>query len=1116
MVDNEYMPVIYDDASKLTKLMATISHSVNFNYLKCIQEMRTIAPSVTTMRSRNNIGIFKLDRIIYNDREDVYERLVNVFSAMNGSGSTIAVILQSDGRSVDFYFATLDNLKSSAELLKRNLTGNFPGCSFSEIDEEAKIDRILNHYNCEKPSDNVNISSLSIIPNRRTNEISRENNLSSHGIEKFIDAMKGKKYTTFFIAEEISNDEIERRKLGLQELSTSISPFEKKSYTLGKNYSNAVNKSLTQNVSETITSGITKSYGRTSNTTNTTGKNWGQSDNNSTPIYDMTSVFTHTASGQSGSGSVYGEHSDSSQSYGTSESDTDSNSTSRQTGSSESSGNTETHGNTYSENINVTNKHISDNLSQIEKQIERISQNKIFGMWNCCCYVITENGSDDKFATRTLSSLFSGESELSAEPYYNKWISQHDTKDDQRRSNILKYLSVISHPSFSPNDELVAKQNIQDMTYTASMLVSSKELPVIMGMPLKSVTGVSVGRMAEFGRNISYPKKDKTRFLKKDENPKRFTYGSIYHMGQTDSTPIEWDLQDFNSHCFITGSSGIGKTTTVCNFIDNFISKGIKFLCIEPVKGEYKFKFGGLKDINVFTSDPRSFRLLRINPFEFNTKLNITEHIDRLVSTISACWPLYNSMPSILKRGFEKAYISLGWDLNLSKQIKISSNTDNRVFPDFNDLKIAVTEIINNSDYSAQAKGDYKGSLLERINSLCSGFEQQIFCRDRDGVSDELLFNSNCIIDISNIGAAETRSLLMGLLIIKLQEYHTVTSNGEMNSPLKHITVLEEAHNILKRCSMETSTDSSSIQSASVKMLIDCIAEMRTYGEGFLIVDQSPTSVDEAAIKNTAVKVVMRLPEKNDCEQIGNALTLNEEQITELSKLDVGIAAVFCRGWQDTVLSKFDEESIVKSKYKLKDSYLINRSDLPYIRGAVVYLMLSKIYDNDFDSINRNTISDIIDDGIRVARIEFTKYKKAEIVDIVAGFVNRNKEITGTDFFNKNLSEFFVSFLQMNEITEICKPSFSIPIDSSVIEKYKPDELSKWEASFRSWFNNVLLYSSNYVILPNENDGDMTFNKQNDKEIKNNTYLVDLMSLCIYNLAYKNWAGNFEYGSTIC
>ena len=40
----------------------------------------------------------------------------------------------------------------------------------------------------------------------------------------------------------------------------------------------------------------------------------------------------------------------------------------------------------------------------------------------------------------------------------------------------------------------------------------------------------------------------------------------------------------------------------------------------------------------------------------------------------------------------------------------------------------------------------------------------------------------------------------------------------------------------------------------------------------------------------------MRLPSKTDCEEIGAALSLNENQIRELSRLDIGVAAIFHAG----------------------------------------------------------------------------------------------------------------------------------------------------------------------------------------------------------------------------
>lgn len=130
---------------------------------------------------------------------------------------------------------------------------------------------------------------------------------------------------------------------------------------------------------------------------------------------------------------------------------------------------------------------------------------------------------------------------------------------------------------------------------------------------------------------------------------------------------------------------------------------------------------------------------------------------------------------------------------------------------------------------------------------------------------------------------------------------------NETNAGLRHVTVLEEAHNLLRRTSSEQSQDSSNLQGKSVEMLANAIAEMRTYGEGFIIADQAPGLLDMAVIRNTNTKIIMRLPDESDRVLVGKAAGLTDEQIVELSKLDCGVAAVFQNHWLEAVLCKVDE-----------------------------------------------------------------------------------------------------------------------------------------------------------------------------------------------------------------
>ena len=57
----------------------------------------------------------------------------------------------------------------------------------------------------------------------------------------------------------------------------------------------------------------------------------------------------------------------------------------------------------------------------------------------------------------------------------------------------------------------------------------------------------------------------------------------------------------------------------------------------------------------------------------------------------------------------------------------------------------------------------------------------------------------------------------------------------------------------------------------SVEMLANSIAEMRTFGEGFIIADQSPGLLDMSVIRNTNTKMILRLPDFSDRELVGKA-----------------------------------------------------------------------------------------------------------------------------------------------------------------------------------------------------------------------------------------------------
>lgn len=410
---------------------------------------------------------------------------------------------------------------------------------------------------------------------------------------------------------------------------------------------------------------------------------------------------------------------------------------------------------------------------------------------------------------------------------------------------------------------------------------------------------------------------------------KDIVLGNVFTMGSATNTKVHLDINSLTMHTFVTGSTGSGKSNTVYEILNQLREHyNIPFLVVEPAKGEYKDMFGQFKDVSVYGTNPKKTAMLKINPFRFPEDVHVLEHLDRLVEIFNVCWPLYAAMPAILKEAVERAYAVTGWNLTTS----VNANGDK--FPNFADVLEQIETVINESKYSADSKGDYSGALLTRVRSLTTGLNGIIF--SGDDIPNEDLFDKNVIVDLSRVGSTETKSLIMGLLVMKLNEYRM--SSGKINSSLSHITVLEEAHNLLKRTSTEQSTESANLLGKSVELLANSIAEMRTYGEGFVIADQSPGLLDMSVIRNTNTKIVLRLPDRSDRELVGYAAGLNDEQIDELSKLKRGVAAVYQNDWVEPILAQINKCSLVETPYDF--SAIVPEVEISIIRGQLINFLI--------------------------------------------------------------------------------------------------------------------------------------------------------------------------------
>lgn len=974
---------------ELANQLTLADHLVYKKYLPELQNYSLVEPSEEmkeTLDVKTCIKLFQMKELTLKKGEDMLQKLSTVYHSSMALGCSLAVMIDvpADGAPADIYLGVRQNpgrqgidnrdLAISGDAMEKGMKSNFPGSEVQALHQE-EIDALLEDNNGSFGSAQSAIASVSCVAALR-DKSKTEDKAFIQGIERFIDAMDGDAYTALFLAEPVTEETQAGIRNGYEELYSALSPFRKTTWSYTENESHAVMETFCSGTSDTVTDGTSSGFsneqgrnmgfnfnaGMNQGTTNTIGQSHAvtrlrlPSKRTMVGVAAGASILALGAVAASAvfppagaaivsaastvgaavkAGPLFGAvvpmvagHETNGTAWSTARSigkslgfgmsrgyntaHTDSSTVERSnahsTNEQHSNGTTDTHGTARTQQIEVCNKAVEELLTRIDEQIKRTKESEDYGCYSCAAYFLSSRPSKALLAANTYRSLMIGEGSSVESGAVNLW------QDRASVTAMREYLKRFTHPVFARQ---LWENEADSLFYTAGTLVSGRELPMHLGLPTRSVHGLPIIEHAEFGRNVpdeAMPDEDKMNL------------GKIYHMGKEEAAGLLLNRQAMASHTFITGSTGTGKSNAVYHLLDEITKNGqTTFLVVEPAKGEYKNVFGNCTDVQVFGTNPRETPLLRMNPFAFPENIHILEHIDRLVEIFNACWPMYAAMPAVLKDAIERSYQKVGWDLR-------NSESEKGIFPTFFDLLDILPGVIEESHYSKDTQSDYVGALCTRVKSLTNGIYGSVLCAE-DALSDAEMFDQNVIVDLSRVGSMETKSLLMGILVMKLQEYRMCSSG--MNSRLRHVTVLEEAHNLLRKTSAEQSQEGANLQGKSVEMLANAIAEMRTYGEGFIIADQAPGLLDMSVIRNTNTKIILRLPDEEDRKLVGKSAALKEAQIDELSKLPLGVAAVYQNEWPEAVLCKIEAYPMPENVVYHKPSKMPHEINAEFVFGQL-------------------------------------------------------------------------------------------------------------------------------------------------------------------------------------
>jgi uncharacterized protein len=388
--------------------------------------------------------------------------------------------------------------------------------------------------------------------------------------------------------------------------------------------------------------------------------------------------------------------------------------------------------------------------------------------------------------------------------------------------------------------------------------------------------------------------------------------------------PLNVSLDTLNRHTFVCGATGGGKSQTIRNLLETLSRRtpAIPWLVIEPAKAEYRRMAGRVEGVGQVISirpGQRDAPPASINPLEPaslepgnpDRTFPLQGHADLVRALFLAAFQAEEPFPQVLSRAFVECYARAGWDLVTSEprfRWDVDSGQPAKSgaaiprYPTLSSLQRMAIEVVESIGYDEDAKKRVRGFVDVRIGSLRLGTPGRFFEGGHPLDVGQLL-KSNVVFELETVTNDQDKAFVMGAILIRIYEQLLLEERERFDrdggkAPFRHITVIEEAHRLLRRVEGESPA------AHSLELFASLLAEVRAYGEGIVVAEQIPSKLIADVIKNTALKVVHRLPAHDDREAVGETMNLSEVQSQYVVSLEPGVGAFFTDGMDRPVLGR--------------------------------------------------------------------------------------------------------------------------------------------------------------------------------------------------------------------
>lgn len=370
---------------------------------------------------------------------------------------------------------------------------------------------------------------------------------------------------------------------------------------------------------------------------------------------------------------------------------------------------------------------------------------------------------------------------------------------------------------------------------------------------------------------------------------------SIYLGKDENGYDVYFPIALLPKHAFVSGVPGSGKTNTMHHLTYSLWTSEdkIPFLVLEPAKREYRTlcNMPEMSEVRLFSPGSDMSFPLHINPFEMPNGISVSEHIRTLCEVFEGAFPLENPMPFLLDTAIEAVYRDMKW----RPEDKYDSSIKKEL-PTMSMLYKKLEQELEQTTYSGEVKGNLESALKVRIGSLLRREMGDVFDVSKSSLTPEEWLKIPAIVELEAMGRGPAN--FMTLMLCSLIRECLKINNAFDKDKTRHVIFIEEAHNLIGEESEEKSGSEANPKTAATAFIVKMLAEVRALRESVFIADQLPTAMAEEVIKNTGLKIGLRLTAMDDRQLLCNSMSANSSQIEEMGNFKVGEALISYEGLQ--------------------------------------------------------------------------------------------------------------------------------------------------------------------------------------------------------------------------